>query len=150
MGHGSGEANRSNVRKILNSNPDEFNFSTRYKVRDDLEIWIEAIGSVVRDEDGDLIISSKGVAVFRVALDEQGAGVATEIGVSDPAGLEIRRTGELLVVNRGTNDVVDLDAEGEGDGTPIGIAPTVLVSPRGFGIESEFGIEIDMGARGVT
>jgi len=43
------------VRNILNSNPEEFSFSTRYKIRDNLEIWIEIIGSVVRDDDGNMI-----------------------------------------------------------------------------------------------
>ena len=49
------EEDREDVGRILNSNPKDFNFSTRYKIRDNLEIWIEIIGSVVTDDDGSMI-----------------------------------------------------------------------------------------------
>ncbi len=101
--------------------------------------------SIDFDANGDLIVSSRNTGVFRVVLDEDGVGVASELGnVGDPSGLAVRRTGELLVVNRATNDVVDLDPAAAENGTPIGIAPMVLVSPRGLGVESEIGVEIEI------
>ncbi len=101
--------------------------------------------SIDFDANGDLIVSSRNLGVFRIVLLEDGVGVASQIAsVSDPSGLAVRRTGELLVVNRATNDVVDLDPAAAGNGTPIGIAgiePMVLASPRGLGIELETGIQ---------
>jgi hypothetical protein len=96
--------------------------------------------SVDIDENGDLVVSNRGEGVFRIVLDELGDAVAEELpnaNATNPSGLENRRTGELLVVDRDTNDVIAVDRAGEG--VSIGVAPMVLASPRGIGVESEIG-----------
>ena len=45
---------RDQVRDVLNSDPDQFRFSYRYRLRGDEYIWIETIGSVRRDELGQM------------------------------------------------------------------------------------------------
>lgn len=45
---------RDIVREVLNSDPDTFRFNARYRVGDDQQVWIETIGSVVRNANGEM------------------------------------------------------------------------------------------------